>query len=804
MSNFIRDASHAFRSMRRDPGFALATITSLAIGIAATTAVFSVASAVLLRSLPYRDPSRLAAISMGGAVTAPAFQAFQREAHSLEQAALFVNSSFNVTSDGGRPMRVEAARVSAGLFEMLGVNPRLGRAFSVEEDQPGSDNVALISDGLWRSEFGGDSRITGRSVILDGAPHTIIGVMPPGFQFPYGPELPAWAGSLPPAEMWRPMALAESERTCEGCYNFAMIARLRRGMTPAQARAELIGILDRRQPGRSRAARESLTVLTLRDALTRQSRAPIAILLGAVALALLIACVNVANLLLARGRRRQSEFALRLSLGATPWKIARQLLTEALTLATCAAALAIPLTWAAMRAILALAPAGIPRLNTIALDAPMLAFSLGVSLLSALLFGAAPALLSARQAPGEALKAGARTASAGPLSLRAVLVASELALSLVLLVGAGLLAKSFARVAGTPLGFHAENVLTMRMNFPSGVENDAGRARLIQQLAANCAALPGVTSAAAVSTLPLTGERSGWGIIAEDSPDPDRWIMVRGRSVTPTYFRTLGIRLLAGREFTNADRGDSRVVILSVTAARQLWPGVADPAGVVSRRLAGKPASMVVGIVEDTRASGLDAEIRPYLYQPISERSAPEEFALAIRAASDVPPTSLAAAVKQEVWRLDKGLPVTHVASMRQLVADSVAPRRFQAVLMTVFGVFSLLLAAVGVYGVLAYAVTQRTREFGIRMALGATGRDVGAAVFLQTGRLVSCGIVLGIGASLWLAPLLRGLLYGVAPWEFSVLGGCALLLAGVAAVAGAIPARRAAKLDPMICLRYE
>jgi predicted permease len=807
MSNFLRDASYAFRAMRRDPGFTLATITSLALGIAATTAIFSVASAVLLRSLPYRDPERLAAISMGGAVTAPAFQAFQKDARSLEQSGLFVNSSFNMISHAarsdGQPMRVQAARVSAGLFEMLGVNPRLGRAFAAEEDQPGRDKVVLISDGLWRSEFGGDPRIVGRSVILDGASHTIIGVMPPGFQFPYGPELPIWAGTLPPADMWRPMALEESERTCEGCYNFAMIARLRAGVTPAQARAELAGILNQGQPGPSQTP-DSFTVVTLQDALTRRTRTPIAILFAAVALALLIACVNVANLLLARGLRRRPEIGLRLALGAAPWRVALQLLTEALTLAICAVTAAIPLTWAAMRAIIVLAPAGIPRLETIALDMPMLVFALGASLLSALLFGAAPALIAARQAPGESLKDGARTTNDGPFSLRAFLVAGELALSLVLLVGAGLLAESFARVASTPLGFHAENVLTLRMNFPSGDQDDAGRARVISQLADTCAQLPGAVSAAAISTLPLTGESTGWGVLAEGNPDEHSWVMVRGRAITPAYFRTLGIRLLAGREFTSADRGDSRVVILSATAARKLWPGVADPAGVVSRRLAGKRPITVVGIVDDTRASGLDTEVRPYLYEPITEKSAPDEFALAIRTPDNVPPASLAAAAKQEIWRLNKTLPVTHVASMRQLVADSVAPRRFQALLMTLFGAFALVLAAVGVYGVLAYSVAQRTREFGIRMALGATGRHVRAAVLRQTGTLAGCGIAAGIAAALWLAPLLRGLLYGVAPREFSVLGGCAFLLAVTAAMAGWIPARRAAKVDPMVCLRHE
>jgi putative ABC transport system permease protein len=797
--DLLQDARYGLRAMLKNPGFTVVTVTSLALGIGATTAIFSVVSAVLLQSLPYRDPARLASVSLsGGSVSAPLYEMLRQEARSIEQAALFASSSFNMAGGegSGESIRVQAARVSPGLFGMLGVRPQRGRSFTKDEDQTGQGDVVLISDGLWRSRFGADPRTIGRTVDLDGAPRTIIGIMPPGFRFPYGPELPSWTGTLPPVDMWQPMALADWERTCKGCFNFGMIARLRSGVGAAQARAELIGILKRTGPSYNGNPANALSVITLHDALTAKVRTPLLILLGAVALALLIACVNVANLLLARGLQRQGEFALRLSLGATPRRLSRQLLTESLTLGCCAAVLGVPLAWAGIHTLVALAPAGIPRLTEVSLDPRMLAFAVAVSLLSALAFGTVPALLASRHEPGEVLKAGWRWAT-GPARLRRFLVVAELALSLVLLVSAGLLARSFVKVARTPLGFHAENVLTMRISFPdTPVPDQARRTRLVERLTADCAGLPGVTSVAAVSTLPLTGQSEGWGLSPED--DPNRNVLTRVRAITPAYFRTLGIRLRSGREFTAEDRDGKPVVILSEMAARQLWPGIADPLG---RRIGRKQPMTVVGIVDDTRASGLDADVQPYLYLPFQE-FAPKEFALAIRMSATA--GSLVHAVQREVWKLDRNLPVTHAAMLRQLVADSVAPRRFPAILMTAFSGFALLLAAVGIYGILSYSVARRTHEFGIRMALGATRRHVVVAVLREASLLVACGVGIGALGASELAPVLRKLLYGVTPSEFSVYAACVVVLAAVAAVAGLLPARRAAGLDPIVCLRYE
>jgi predicted permease len=845
---FARDLRYAFRSLWKNPEFAAAAILSLGLGIGATTAIFSVTYAILLRSLPYPQPARLATVSVGRAISAPLYDTFRREARSIESAALFTSWYFNLagesggglrldgagesggglrldgagesggglrldgagesggglrldgagesgTTGQGEPERIPAARVSAGLFELLGVTPELGRAFTTDEDQKGRDNVVLIGNGLWKRRFSGDPKIIDRTLILNGMPYTVIGVMPPGFQFPEGPEHHNTVGPFPPAEMWGPLGLDNSERTCKGCYNFAMLIRQRPGFSTKETSWELREIL-KRELHTNALPDSALTVVTLQEAVTGKVRAPILVLFGAVTLALLIACVNVANLLLARGLRRREEIAIRLALGATRARVFQQGLTEALALAACSAALALPIAWIAVRGLVAIAPAGIPRIAAVTMDARIYGFALSLALLTAVLFGVAPAVLTARRAPGEALKIGGRSSTAGPSRLRSALVVAEFALSLILLVGSGLLAKSFLAVSRIPLGFRPENVLTMQLSLPESRYNSQRRATLIGQLVADCSALPGVTSAAATSTLPLTGDADGWGLRAEDSPDrEDSYVMVRVRAVTPAYFRTLGIRLRAGRAFTAEDRGANPVAILSESAARRFWPSETNPLG---RRIGG---ITIVGIVDDTHASGIDAEVLPYLYLPFWQMT-PPRFALAIRSGSD--PTSLIGPVKREIWRIDKDQPITKVAVMERIVDDSIGPRRFPAILMTLFAGFALALAAIGIYGVLSYAVAQRTQEIGIRMALGATRWNVVAGILTQAGALAVAGAALGLAAAFRLTPLLRSLLYGVDVIETPVFVGCALLLLAVAVLASAIPARRAAKLDPMTCLHYE
>jgi len=675
LETLVKDIRFAVRTLRKSPEFSAAAILSLALGIGAATAIYSV---VLLRSLPYPELSRLVTVSIDGAIPAPMKEILHRESRSIERSALFTSWWFNLPGQGG-PERVPAARVSAEIFDLLGVRPQLGRTFTTEEDVEGRDNVVVIGDALWKRRFGGDPGVLGRAVRLNDKVYTIIGIMPPGFRFPEGPEHHAYVGPFPPAEMWRPMALVKWEQTCMGCFNFAMLAQLRRGATPAEAAAELDAIVRRHTPPHP--GPTGLTILSLQDAVTQKVRAPVLILLAAVAMALLIACVNVANLLLARGLRRQEETAVRLSLGATRWRIVQQGLIEALTLAVCAGLLALPISWAAIRGLVALAPVGTPRIEDVSPDPRLFAFALCLALATTLIFGIVPAVLMASRAPGSAIKTGARSIG-GRSRLRAALVIAECALSLVLLVGSGLLAKSFLAVSRVHLGFRPENVLTLQLSLPEARYDDSHRVSAIDNLLARCRELPGVTGAAAVSTLPLSGEAEGWGLVAEDHPARDRDITARARGITPGYFRTIGTKLIAGRDFTDSDKPSNPVAILSVAAARALWPGVAQPLG---RRILDRPPVTVVGIVEDTHASGLDAAVRLYIYEPFSEFVS-SDFALTIRTASD--PLSLAKAVKAEVRKIDKDLPVTHVAAMTQVVADSIAPRRFEAVLMTLFAAF--------------------------------------------------------------------------------------------------------------------
>jgi predicted permease len=790
----LQDLRYAGRMIRKAPGFTAVAVLSLSVGIGAAVVIFSVVNGTLLRPLPYAEPDRLASILVDGAISGPMYLKFREEARSLEKAALFVNWSANL-SGTGEPVRIPGARVSAGLFDLLGVSPRMGRTFTTQEDQKGTDRVIIISDKIWRSQFASDPAVIGRFATVDGAMRQIIGVMPAGFQFPDGPELPAWAGAYPPAEIWRPMALEDWERTSIGSMNFGMVGRLRPGVTSEQAAAEMDGLLRKLAPERRPTADKGLvTVRTLEDAVTGQVRRPVLILFGAVAVALLIACVNVANLLLARGVRRRSEFAVRVALGAARSRIVLQLMTEALLLALWAAGLAIPFAMVGLRALLIVMPGEFPRVGNITLDFRVLAFAVGLAFLTTLVFGVVPALQTAPKAPAVQLQG--RTVISASAGLRKAMVVAELALSLVLLTGAALLGASFLTVARIPLGFHPENVLTAQVSFPNTRFDAARRVAAIERLTSRCRELPGVSTAAAVSTLPLTGESEGWGIVPADNPQ--NYAMVRVRAVTPSYFRVLGIRFKAGRDFTADDRKENPVAIISETAARRFWPGVSNPIG---RKLATGKGITIVGIVEDTRASGLDTEVRPYLYVPFSF-FAPEEFALVLRSPVNV--GALGRAIKSEVWGIDKDQPVTHIAAMEELVSDSIAPRRFQSLVMGLFAGFALVLAVLGIYGVISYSVAQRTQEIGVRMALGASRLDVVSSVLKEAGGLAFAGVVAGAAAASALTPLLRSLLYGVNATDLKILIGCSAALVAVGLLSSLTPAARAGRVNPASCLRHE
>jgi predicted permease len=809
LDTFFGDVRYALRTLRKEQIATLVAVLSLAVGIGATLAIFSVVNALLIRPLPYSEPGQLVSIffggrSYGGSICAPAFEVMRHQAHVIERAALFVNYSFNL-GGSGEPERVPAARVSADLFSILGIQPVLGRTFVSEEDVAGHDAVVVLGNGIWRRRFGSDPNIVGRKILLTGVPHTVIGVMPPGFRFPDGPEFP-WQNTFPPAEIWRPMALADWEQTCIGCLNFAMVARLRPGVSSMDARAEFNAIIKRELTGKNNLSpivselMASVTVRTLKEALVGKTRPAVAILFSAVMLALLIACVNVANLLLARGLQRRTEIAIRLAIGAGRGRIVRQLLTEALVVAILAAMLAIPIAVAGVHTLLAIAPSGIPRIDTVSVDGRVLAFALVLSLATVLVFGCAPALANSRKDPGDVMKSGERTITGIRTWMRPGLVVAEFAFCLVLLIASTLLARSFIVVSQVRLGFRPESVLTMRIPF-KGPQYDGRIPVMAAQLSRSCAALPGATSAGAITTLPLTDPGEGHGVTSNESPDPNHGVMFRYRAVTPSYFRTVGTRLIRGREFTDDDRGDRAVAIVSETGARALWPGVADPIGRTINEDGRKIPTVLVGIVEDTRASGVDSESVPYLYVPFAQFSS-SEFAIVVKTASE--PSGIVAAVKREVWRIDPTLPVTHVTTMRQLVADSIAMRRFQAVLMMVFAGFALVLAGIGIYGVVSYSVTSRSHEIGIRMALGASRAGVLVRLMRDGGLLSIVGVILGVAVFFLVAPFLTNLLFGVTAIEPATLIGCAAVLVSVGAVATLIPALRATAVNPMVSLRYE
>ena len=755
-------------------------------------------SEFLSNPIAYSNPGQLVSISFDGAITAPAYEFLRNESNTIERSALFVNHAFNL-GISGETERIPAARVSSDLFRVLGVHPVLGRTFTKEEDVAGNSNVVILGDAIWRQRFGADPDIINKEVLLTGVPHTIIGVMPPGFRFPDGPELPVWVGTFPPAEMWRPMALMDWERRCESCFNFMMIARLRPGVTPSGLRSELSASLEKAMKARGISSTPGLTITVLKEAVIGKVRPAIAILFGSVTLALLIVCVNIANLLLARGLKRRSEIAIRLALGATRGRIMRQLLTEASVLAIGSAVLAIPIAHAGVKGLIAIAPAGIPLMDTITIDIGILGFTFLLALVTALLFGALPAYTIARRSPGITVKSGGPTFSNVRSRLSPALVLTEFALCLVLLVASAHLASSFFVVTHVPLGFNTENILTMQIPLDGLGYNLSNIHRLAARLRKSCENIPDVLSAAAINTLPLTNQGEGHGLIAEDSPDPNRYIMLRYRTITPSYFRTVGIRLIKGREFKENESLIKPVAIISETGARQLWPDISNPIGRKIRE--GSIPTVVIGIVEDTHASGLDKEVLPYIYVPFTQY-ANTSFALVVRTAAD--PAIIAAAVKREIRRIDKNLPVSKISTMQQLVSDSISSRRFQTILMELFAGFALILVLIGLYGVMSYSVTQRTNEIGIRIALGSSRTGILARVMREAMILALSGIILGLLAAFFLIPLLRNLLFGVSAGELLIFAGCSVLLVMVAAAASLIPALRAASVDPVISLRYE
>ncbi|HKQ09541.1 MAG TPA: ABC transporter permease [Blastocatellia bacterium] len=822
LEQLAQDLRYGARMLIKRPGFALVAVLTLALGVGANTAIFSVVNAVLLRPLPYAEPQRLVFIYdswPGGLLPkSPLMEAeflrLRDEARSLEQVSLYTTATLTLTG-AGEPERLTGGTASGDLFAALGVPVALGRTFMREEEPRGQGHVVILSHGFWERKFAGDPGIIGRALTLDGRSYTIIGVLPQGFKSP--PEMQADSA----IELWLPPGYNLAGPCCSHGLN--VVARLRGGQTLAQAQAEadtiMAGVKQDYPDGFPKDGIKRAVIRPLEQEIVGDLRRPLWVLLAAVLFVLLIACANVANLLLARSEARQKEIAIRAALGAGRGRIVRQLLAESLLLAIIGGGMGLLLASSGLRLLPLIGSEKIPRLQEVTLDARVLGFTLLVSLLTSVVFGLVPAYQAVKFDLQTALKEGGRAAASarGRSRLRAALIVAEVALSLVLLVGAGLLIKSFWRLRQIDTGFRAEQVLTMRLFPPaSAYPDDQHVAAFYEEVLRRVRSLPGVTDAAVVDAVPL-GDRSG-GTVMEVEGRPVELSAMNAagwRVVSPDYFRTLGVRLVKGRFLEDADQGKAKTVaVINETLARTHWPDE-EPLGRRIRLLNRPPGSAttafltVVGVVADVKNDDLTAAARQEVYVPLRQREAAidgmgleRQMSLTVRTSGE--PLELAKVIRQEVGTLDPNVPVAGVRTMEQILATVTVQPRFNMILLGIFAAVALAMASVGIYGVLSYAVTQRTHEIGIRLALGARQGDVLKMVVSQGMVLALTGMAIGVASSFALTRLMTGLLYGVSATDPMTFAAIALLLAGVALLACYLPARRASKVDPMIALRYE
>jgi len=819
METLWQDFQFAVRMMRKNPGFTTAAVLCLMLGIGATTGIFTVVNAVLLHPLPYSHPEQLIRVYTefptfpnGGLhrfwTSGPEFLDLRRDTHSWASLDAWITGGANLAGKT-QPVRITAAYVSGGLLETLAVSPIAGRLISQSDDIPGAQVVADLSYGTWQSAFAGDPHIVGRETYLDGLKCIIIGVMPKGFQFPPGEQ--------EPAQIWAALRLDPANPGNRGGHNYYLLGRLLPGVTAGQAQGELASLVqsygEKRVPKTHSFHPKTHTIVSfpLQAEVVSSVRPALLMLLGAVVFVLLIASVNVANLLLARAEARRREIAIRGALGAGLVRLARQFVTEGVLLAFCGALLGMALSFGGVRLVQLTNAGGIPRADEISMDWRVLLFTLGTSLITGVLFGLAPLAPLLLSGISESLKdtAGSTTAAAGAQIFRRVLLAGELAMALVLLIGCGLMLRAFWKLQEVHTGLQAENVITMRVSLPSGTYTDNTKitdfwTRLEERLTS----LPGVQSAALVSGLaplrpPNMNDTDIEGFVqTQDGPIQNVDFY---QAVSKDYFATMGIRLMDGRWFDARDvQGAPDAVIINKTMATTFWPRQ-NPIGRRLRPGGSKNWSTIVGVVEDVKNAGLDRPAGTELYLPYRQPAGAgnSDMYVAMRAqAGD--PRSLAGVVHEQLNAIDPSLPLADVRLMEDVLTRAQARPRFLTLLLSLFSIVAFAIATVGIYGVVSYSVARRTKEFGLRMVLGAQGGDVLGLVMKQGAGMVAIGIVAGLATAFALTRLMASLLFGVTPTDLPTFAGVTVLLFAVALVACYLPARRATRVDPIQTLRYE
>ena len=784
MDQLTQDLQYALRRLVKSPGFTLIAVLTLALGIGANSAIFSVVNGVLLEPLPYPEPDRLVGVyhtteGRRAVMSGPNFSDIARLATTLENAAAYSTARMILTGQG-EAARLQVAEVSASLFNVLRVRPQIGRLFEAGENTPGRTNVVILAHGLWEQRFGSDPAIVGRRIMLDGAPREVIGVMPRGFSYPAE------------RQAWLPLEYDENFVSKQrSAWYLGVVARLKPGVTADQSAAEVETLgrnLAREYPNAN--AEVGMTTMPLVEAMVGDIRPSVLILLGAVGFVLLIACTNVANLLLARAAVRQPEMAVRTALGA---------------------AFGLLLAVWGVELLIGLEPEGIPRLTNVQVDSTVILFTIVTAVMTGVLFGLVPAFAATRGVSASLKESGrGAVTSRGGTRVRGALVIAELALAVMLLAGAGLLIRSFAKLQAVDPGFRSDQALTFELTLPDGrYKDDEPRIAFFDQLLPRLRALPGVRSASAVLGLPLSGLDLiiSFEVAGRPPVPPSQQPAMQVRVATPEYFDALGIPLKRGRGFTEADRaGTPRVVLITEAAARQYFPGE-DPIGKTIKlgwgRGPGKPKAggEVVGIVGDIKDAALNEPNPPQIYMPL--RQWPVSF-MTVVVKTSVPPASIADAARAQVAAVDANLPLSNVRTLDAVVAKSISQQRFYLTLLTAFAAVALLLAAIGIFGVLSYAVAQRTREIGIRMALGAQGRSVITLIVRQAMILVASGVALGTVAALFLSETMARMLFSIKPTDPATFVSVAAVLIAVALCASYIPARRATRVDPIVALKAE